>query len=123
MGSFLNHETFKPASRKISLVRSLLRKPPPRRGWVVTDSQAASSVSGGCRGRSTSARIPPDDLPASRFHHGVSSNLRCFEMHGDGLVAPGIVKLVAAISNIDELHVQLARRFFEAARLVAQFRG
>lgn len=44
-------------------------------------------------------------------------------MHGDGLVAPRIFELMAAIRDVNQLHAQLARSIFKTARLVTQFRG
>jgi len=44
-------------------------------------------------------------------------------MNGDGLVAPGIFELMAAIGNVNKLDAQPARGVFKAAGLVAQLRG
>src|SRR5882762_745522 len=89
---------------------------------VVTDSQTARGVSGS-RGRPvTESKNSADILAAKRFHHGVGSHLRRFEMHGDGLIAPRIFQLVASVGGVNKLHAQLVRGIFITVCLVTQFR-
>src|SRR5437016_4207056 len=90
---------------------------------VVMDSKTARGVSGSGSGAVTESKNSGDILAAKRLHDCVGSCLRRFEMHGDGLVAPGILELVASIGDVDKLDAELARGVFEAARLVTELRG
>src|SRR5438309_1935576 len=90
---------------------------------VVTDSETACGISGSSSRPVTKGKNPADVLAANRFHDGVSSFLRRFEMHGDGSIAPRIFELMTAIRDVDKLHVQFARDFFKTSRLVTEFRG
>ena len=90
---------------------------------VVRHTQTTCGVSGGNSGPVTKDKNPADILAANRFHDGVSSFLRRFEMHGDGLVTPGILQLMAAIRDVDKLDAEFARDFFKTSRLVTEFRG
>ncbi len=90
---------------------------------VVADSQTTRSISGSGGGPITKSKNPADIQAANRFHHGVGSRLRGFEMHGNRLIAPWILELMASISDINKLHTELARGLFKAARLVTQLRG
>ena len=83
------------------------------------NSQTARSVSGSCRGPVTKSENPGDFLPAKRFHDGVGSRFRRFEMNGDGLIAPWIFELLASIGDVDKLHAEPASGIFKTARLVA----
>ncbi len=92
------------------------------RRMVVTDSQTPGGISGSGSGPVTESKNSADILAAKRFHHGVGSCLRRFEMHGDGLIAPGIFQLVASVGDVNQLHAQLVRGIFKTSRLVTQFR-
>src|SRR5256885_8204143 len=49
--------------------------------------------------------------------------LRVFEMHGDGLIAPRILQLVASIGDVKKRHAQLVRGILKTSRLVTEFSG
>ena len=87
---------------------------------VVADSKSSRGVSSGNRGTVTESKNPSDILAAKLFHHRVSGRFRILEMHSDGAIAPGILQLMAAIRNVNELYAKFKRGFFKTARLVAQ---
>lgn len=87
------------------------------------DSEAARGIGCGSGWAVAQRQNSRNFLAAHGLHHGVRGLLRRFEMHGDGLVAPGVLELTTAIGDINELYAQLAGRVFKTAGLVAEFRG
>src|SRR2546427_2466248 len=90
---------------------------------VVTDSETACGISGSSSRPVTKSKNPADTQGANRFHDCVGGRFRRLEMHGDGLVTPGILQLMAAIRDVDKLDAEFARDFFKTSRLVTEFRG
>ena len=90
------------------------------RWMVVGNPQAPSSVRCGSRGTIAQSDYALHFSAAEGFHHCVRGFFRGLKMNGDGLIAPGVFELMAAIRHIDDLHAQIARHFFEAARLVTE---
>ncbi len=90
---------------------------------VVTDTQTTRGISGSGSGPVTESKNPADILAAKRLHDRVSSHFRRFERHGDGLIAPGIFELMAAIGDVNKLHGELVCGILKTARLIAEFRG
>ena len=68
---------------------------------VVTNSETARRISSCGSGPVTESKNPGDVLGAKRLHNCVSSCFGRFEMHGDGLLAPGIFELVASIGDVN----------------------
>ncbi len=87
------------------------------------DSKTARGISGSGSGPVTQSENSADTLAAKRLHNCVSSHLRRFKMHGNGLIAPRIFQLVASIGDVNKLHAELARGIFKTACLVTQFRS
>src|ERR1700741_3356638 len=90
---------------------------------VVAESQTARGISGSGRGAGTEGQNPAHGLAAKLFHHGGGSDFRRFEMHGYGLITPGIFQLMASIGDVNKLHAQPARGFLKTARLVTELCG
>jgi hypothetical protein len=89
---------------------------------VVADSQAACSISSRDSRPVAEGQDAIDVFSANFFPHSISRYFRRFEMHGDGLIAPGIFQLMATVGDVDELQAEFAGSVFEAASLVSQFR-
>jgi hypothetical protein len=90
---------------------------------VVSNSQAAGYV-GRCNGGTvTQSKNSVDVLLAHNFKNCECGGVRRFEVDGNRAIAPGIVKLVATISNKNEIDSEFSSRFIEAARLVTKFGG
>ncbi len=90
---------------------------------VVTYTQTTRGVSGSSSGPVTESKNPADLLAAKRFHHGVGGHVRRFEMHGNGLIAPGIFQLMASIGDVNKPDAKLARGIFKTSCLVTELGG
>src|SRR5260370_14353541 len=89
----------------------------------VVDYKTASSVSGGSSRPVDKSEDSTNVLSAKRLHDCVGSYFGRFEMHGDGLIAPGIFQLVTSIGDVDKLHAELASCVLKTSRLVAELGG
>ena len=58
-------------------------------------------------------------LPRAACKNFIRGDFRRLEVHGDGAIAPGILKLMAAIGDKSQFDAQFLRRFVEASRLIA----
>lgn len=90
---------------------------------VVGDSESARGVSRSDRGTVSQRQNSSNFLAAESFHYRVRGIFRRREVHRDGLIAPGIFELVAAIGDVNELDTQFARGVPKALGLVTQLRS
>ena len=92
-------------------------------GMVVRDAQAASNIGCGRDGSIAKRKDPVDVQATLRFEDSAGGGLGCFEVHGEGVVVPGIVESMAAVGNEEKLDAEFFRSGIEGAGLVAQFCG
>ena len=92
-------------------------------GMVVRDAQAASNIGCGRDGSIAKRKDPVDVQATLRFEDSAGGGLGCFEVHGEGVVVPGIVEAMAAVGNEEKLDAEFFRSGIEGPGLVAQFCG
>jgi hypothetical protein len=90
---------------------------------VVRDAQAASHQGRGRHGSISKSEDAVDSQSALRFKDNAGGGIGCFEMHGEGLVVPGIVESPAAIGDKGEFDAQFLSCGVEGTSLVAQLCG
>ena len=90
---------------------------------VVRDAQAASDQGRGRHGSISKSKDAVDGQSTSRFKDNVGCGFGCFEMHGEGLVVPGVVESPAAIGDKGQFDVQFLSCDVEGTSLVAQLCG
>ena len=81
---------------------------------VAGDSESARGVSRSDRGTVSQRQHSRNLLASESFHYRLRSIFRSRKIDRDGLIAPGIFELVAAVGDVNELHTQFARGVFKA---------
>jgi hypothetical protein len=91
---------------------------------VVRQTQTTSDICCGERRPVAESENAIDRIATTDFlQDRVGGRLRRFKMDGNGAIAPGIVKLMAAIGNEDQVNAELPRGVIETAGLLPEFAG
>ena len=92
-------------------------------GMMVRDAQAASDQGRGRHGSISKSEDAVNGQSTLRFKDNAGCGIGCLEMHGEGLVVPGVVESPAAIGDKGEFNAQFLSCGVEGTSLVAQLCG
>jgi len=92
-------------------------------GMMVGNVENACHISRGYDRAVSQCRDSVYLFSAQRLDDRRRFGLRRFKMRRNGVVAPRVLQLVAAIRNVNNLHAVFLSDFLKAARLVAQLIG
>ncbi len=90
-------------------------------GMVVRECEGAGNIGSAGSGTVSESEDAVNGQAALGFEYAGSGNLRRFEMRGECEVVPGVVQLMAAIGDEDELYAEFFSGGIERARLIAEF--